>query len=177
MTSQVYDLRTGKLHAEYSSKPAEAVVAAYEQDRGNFNSWEYDTKNAQVCGHFVTCGDFTCRIDPRGDVKVYRLFGFWTASLPHSSLRLKYETYSGLVDALGVCAASGLIHESWNITPSTTKEEIMAETVTKETLKEATEKIGPATCLQCGKIMGAEIFQSPVCGKCCRANHKKVAGG
>jgi hypothetical protein len=31
-------------------------------------------------------------------------------------------------------------------------------------------------CIQCGKDMGYEWLLGPVCGKCCRANHRKVAG-
>jgi hypothetical protein len=29
-------------------------------------------------------------------------------------------------------------------------------------------------CTQCGRDMGFEYFLGVVCGKCCRANHKKV---
>ena len=32
-------------------------------------------------------------------------------------------------------------------------------------------------CVQCGKDMGFEYFLGPVCGKCCRENHRKVGGG
>jgi hypothetical protein len=31
-------------------------------------------------------------------------------------------------------------------------------------------------CSQCGKDMGNEWILGPVCGKCCRKNHKKVVG-
>ena len=31
-------------------------------------------------------------------------------------------------------------------------------------------------CAQCGKDMGYEYFLGPVCGKCCRANHRKAMG-
>lgn len=31
-------------------------------------------------------------------------------------------------------------------------------------------------CTQCGREMGAEWFLGPVCGKCCRANHRAVTG-
>ncbi len=31
-------------------------------------------------------------------------------------------------------------------------------------------------CTQCGENMGYEWLLGPVCGKCCRANHRKVAG-
>uniref|UniRef100_A0A6M3LNX4 Uncharacterized protein n=1 Tax=viral metagenome TaxID=1070528 RepID=A0A6M3LNX4_9ZZZZ len=29
-------------------------------------------------------------------------------------------------------------------------------------------------CQQCGRPLYAEAFLGPVCGKCCKANHKKV---
>jgi len=29
-------------------------------------------------------------------------------------------------------------------------------------------------CEQCGQVMGAEWILNPVCGKCCRANHRQV---
>lgn len=31
-------------------------------------------------------------------------------------------------------------------------------------------------CTQCGREMAYEWILGPVCGKCCRANHKKVCG-
>lgn len=31
-------------------------------------------------------------------------------------------------------------------------------------------------CSQCGKVLGPEYFLGPVCGACCRANHKRVVG-
>jgi len=31
-------------------------------------------------------------------------------------------------------------------------------------------------CEQCGKHLGYEYFLGPVCGKCCKANHKRVTG-
>lgn len=31
-------------------------------------------------------------------------------------------------------------------------------------------------CAQCHRDMGAEWILGPVCGKCCRKNHKKVTG-
>lgn len=30
-------------------------------------------------------------------------------------------------------------------------------------------------CEQCGKALGAEFILGPVCGKCCRKNHRQVA--
>ena len=31
-------------------------------------------------------------------------------------------------------------------------------------------------CTQCGKEMGPEVFLGPVCGACCRKNHRKAIG-
>jgi len=31
-------------------------------------------------------------------------------------------------------------------------------------------------CEQCHREMGYEFILGPVCGKCCRANHRKVTG-
>lgn len=31
-------------------------------------------------------------------------------------------------------------------------------------------------CQQCGRDMGFEYFLGPVCGRCCRENHRKVIG-
>lgn len=31
-------------------------------------------------------------------------------------------------------------------------------------------------CEQCRKVLGPEAFMGPVCGKCCKANHRAVAG-
>ena len=31
-------------------------------------------------------------------------------------------------------------------------------------------------CTQCGKDMGNEWILGPVCGRCCRDNHRRVAG-
>ena len=31
-------------------------------------------------------------------------------------------------------------------------------------------------CEQCGRELGFEYFLNPVCGKCCRANHRAVTG-
>jgi predicted sulfurtransferase len=36
------------------------------------------------------------------------------------------------------------------------------------------EDIAATPCDQCGKPMGFEIFLGPVCGKCCRENHRRV---
>lgn len=38
--SDVLNLKTGVM-STYSCPPAEAVVAAFEQSKGNFNTWEY----------------------------------------------------------------------------------------------------------------------------------------
>lgn len=32
-------------------------------------------------------------------------------------------------------------------------------------------------CAQCGKPLGPQVFLGPVCGACCKANHRKATGG
>ena len=62
----VYDLRTKtpKPVARYSCDPRSAVIAAYAQSLGDFNTWGY----ADTYGHLVRtgrcgihCGDFSAR--------------------------------------------------------------------------------------------------------------------
>ena len=38
------------------------------------------------------------------------------------------------------------------------------------------EMLAGRRCTQCNKVMGFEIFLGPVCGVCCRINHRRVAG-
>lgn len=56
----VYNLTTGEV-LTYSSSPEQAVVAAFEQSRGNFNTWDYDFSKAVITtnGRTVYCGDFS----------------------------------------------------------------------------------------------------------------------
>jgi hypothetical protein len=44
----------------YSLKPREAVIAAYLQDRGNFNTWEYPEWEPEIIEGFrtVSCGNW-----------------------------------------------------------------------------------------------------------------------
>ena len=62
---KVLNLGTGK-HVTYSLPPEEAVVAAYEQNRGNFNTWQYaafaDHPKARRGQYSVSCGDFAAII-------------------------------------------------------------------------------------------------------------------
>ena len=59
MTTDVMNLRTG-IEAFYSLPPTEAVVAAREQDAGNWSTWTYgDTKFVVRRGkRTVSCGDW-----------------------------------------------------------------------------------------------------------------------
>ena len=41
---------------------------------------------------------------------------------------------------------------------------------------EAVAELPEHLCGQCGKVMGAEYFLGPVCGACCRKNHRKATG-
>jgi len=58
--TKVYNLLTG-VELIYSISPQAAVIAAWEQDRGNFNTWTYERSKAPVeHGRFsVTAGDWT----------------------------------------------------------------------------------------------------------------------
>ena len=44
MLTKVWDLSTGEVFGEYSLKPKEAIVAAWEQHHKNHNTWEYAKK-------------------------------------------------------------------------------------------------------------------------------------
>ena len=63
--TKVLNLGTGK-HAKYSLPAKEAVVAAYEQSLGNFNTWQYkafaDHPKARQGQYSVSCGDFAAII-------------------------------------------------------------------------------------------------------------------
>lgn len=47
MLTKVYSLQTGEVIAEYTLRPLEALVAAWEQHHKNFNTWEYAKKIEQ----------------------------------------------------------------------------------------------------------------------------------
>jgi len=59
----VLDFATGKKML-YSVPPEKAVVAAWYQANGNFNTWEYDYSLAQYSesGKSVYCGDFAALV-------------------------------------------------------------------------------------------------------------------
>ncbi len=60
--TQVLDLDTGE-YTGYSCPPEQAVVAAREQSKGNWNTWEYpafaDHPEASRGTYTVSCGNFT----------------------------------------------------------------------------------------------------------------------
>lgn len=62
---KVLDLNTGKYLIYSGITPAEAVVAAHEQSKGNFNTWSYDFTQAKVgpSGMTVLCGDFSAMLE------------------------------------------------------------------------------------------------------------------
>jgi len=66
----VTNLGTGKTLTFVGISPKKAVVCAYEQSRGNFNTWTYDENKAIVStsGATVSCGDF-CSIIDRSKMK------------------------------------------------------------------------------------------------------------
>ena len=62
VSTEVTNLTTGEQRV-YSLKPEEAVGAAYEQERGNYNTWDYKKPHPLLrdAGRFVTCGDWTAK--------------------------------------------------------------------------------------------------------------------
>ena len=59
---RVLDLRTSKWVGEYSCSPRAAVIAAYAQDLGDWNTWDYEAKYGRcvIEGRWtVFCGDFS----------------------------------------------------------------------------------------------------------------------
>lgn len=62
MITRVTDLRTGREAARYSLGPREAVMAAYAQDRGDYNTWDYETRYGDLPREGEAgwhCGDFS----------------------------------------------------------------------------------------------------------------------
>ncbi len=59
---RVKNLDTGE-ERWYTCSPEQAVVAAYEQGRGNWNTWDYlafdEHPKARRGRYTVSCGDFT----------------------------------------------------------------------------------------------------------------------
>jgi len=56
----VHNLRTGAEQA-YSCTPREAVIAAYAQERGDWNTWNYAATYGDMVttgGYSVACGDW-----------------------------------------------------------------------------------------------------------------------
>ena len=52
----------------FTCPPAEAVVAAYAQSSGDFNTWDYDNKYNHLLEygkHTILCGDFSVFKDGR----------------------------------------------------------------------------------------------------------------
>lgn len=68
--TEVLNLETGK-HSTYSLSPKEAVVAAYEQSRGNYNTRQYaafaEHPEARRGQYSVLCGNFTALTIIRGN--------------------------------------------------------------------------------------------------------------
>ena len=63
--ANVYDLRseTPLPVASYSCEPRSAVIAAYAQSRGDWNTWNYERAYSHLVRegeHSFICGDFAC---------------------------------------------------------------------------------------------------------------------
>lgn len=59
---QVFDLTTEEYGEVYTCSPREAVIAAYAQSKGDYNTWDYEKKYGEIvvetertllCGNFV----------------------------------------------------------------------------------------------------------------------------
>jgi hypothetical protein len=61
--TKVFNMKTGELKG-YSCPPSEAVVCAFEQEKKNFNTWQYDYSQAEFAasGESVSCGDWAAKI-------------------------------------------------------------------------------------------------------------------
>lgn len=63
MSTRVFSLRTGKEVGEYSLAPRQALIAAHEQARGNYNTWDYpeDSTGIETGRAYLFLGDFAVR--------------------------------------------------------------------------------------------------------------------
>jgi hypothetical protein len=67
MITQVLNLATGQLSL-YTLPASQAVIAAYENNRRNFNTWDYSSPQihpalkAGPSGRTIFCGDFGAMI-------------------------------------------------------------------------------------------------------------------
>ena len=67
MTCTVMNLSTQHKQI-YTCPPDQAVVAAYAQSTGDFNTWDYDTKYNHLLEYgkcTILCGDFSVFKDSR----------------------------------------------------------------------------------------------------------------
>ena len=67
MTCTVMNLST-QYKQIFTCPPVEAVVAAYAQSTGDFNTWDYDTRYNHLLEygkHTILCGDFSVFKDGR----------------------------------------------------------------------------------------------------------------
>lgn len=67
MTSTVFSLQTGKEVGVWSLPPRQALIAAREQARRNYNTWNYpaDDPAIEEGKVFIFLGDFAVRKEPR----------------------------------------------------------------------------------------------------------------
>jgi len=74
---KVFNLYTGEFVGTWFLSPIGAVVAAYAQSKGDFNTWDYEEKYRSLIKMgtvSVTCGDFSALLfDPPLQYKVDEL--------------------------------------------------------------------------------------------------------
>lgn len=59
----VLNLSTGKEMIYSGISPRRAVICAFAQERGDWNTWDYETRygdRVEVGRQTVACGDFAC---------------------------------------------------------------------------------------------------------------------
>jgi len=74
MTTRVLNLAT-RQEQFYSSSPREAVIAAYAQSVGDWNTWDYEARYGSLAmmGRFtVSCGDFCATLEIANNTPDYR---------------------------------------------------------------------------------------------------------
>lgn len=67
MVTHVYNLGSNAEPQMYTLPPREAVLAAYAQSLGDWNTWDYATKYGHLIEYgrvSVVCGDFSALLRP-----------------------------------------------------------------------------------------------------------------
>ena len=61
-TIKVYNLASDEIRYYQGITPKQAVIASYAQNRGDWNTWEYEKKyKATETEKFVACGNYCAK--------------------------------------------------------------------------------------------------------------------